>query len=82
MSGQHDIRLLLADVDGTLVTQDKVLTEAAKAAARELHDAGIMLRHHQRPATARHEHADRAARADRAPSPASTAAFLSIPTCP
>ena len=37
MSGQRDIRLLLADVDGTLVTQDKVLTEAAKAAARELH---------------------------------------------
>ena len=43
MSGQRDIRLLLADVDGTLVTQDKVLTEAAKAAARALHDAGIML---------------------------------------
>ncbi|MGH7879338.1 MAG: HAD hydrolase family protein, partial [Candidatus Binataceae bacterium] len=43
MSGQRDIRLLLADVDGTLVTNDKVLTEAAKAAARALHDAGIML---------------------------------------
>ncbi len=43
MSGQRGIRLLLADVDGTLVTQDKVLTEAAKAAARALHDAGIML---------------------------------------
>jgi Cof subfamily protein (haloacid dehalogenase superfamily) len=43
VSGQRDIRLLLADVDGTLVTQDKVLTEAAKAAARALHDAGIML---------------------------------------
>ena len=41
MSGQRDIRLLLADVDGTLVTQDKVLTEAAKAAARDLNDAGI-----------------------------------------
>jgi len=36
--GHPDIRLLLADVDGTLVTQDKVLTEAAKAAARELHE--------------------------------------------
>ena len=34
MSGQRDIRLLLADVDGTLVTKDKVLTEAAKAAVR------------------------------------------------
>ena len=43
MSGQHGIRLLLADVDGTLVTQDKVLTDAAKAAARELHRAGITL---------------------------------------
>lgn len=43
MSGQRDIRLLLADVDGTLVTRDKVLTEAARAAARELHDAGITL---------------------------------------
>ncbi len=43
MSGQRNIRLLLADVDGTLVTQEKVLTGAAKAAARALHDAGIML---------------------------------------
>jgi len=41
MSGQQEIRLLLADVDGTLVTQDKVLTDAATAAVRELHDAGI-----------------------------------------
>ena len=41
MSGQRDIRLLLADVDGTLVTQDKVLTEATKAAVRELRRAGI-----------------------------------------
>jgi Cof subfamily protein (haloacid dehalogenase superfamily) len=41
VSRPSDIRLLLADVDGTLVTQDKVLTEAAKAAARALHDAGI-----------------------------------------
>ena len=41
MSGQRAIHLLLADVDGTLVTQDKVLTDAAKAAVRELHDAGI-----------------------------------------
>jgi Cof subfamily protein (haloacid dehalogenase superfamily) len=36
-------RLVLADVDGTLVTQEKVLTEAAKAAARELRDAGVTL---------------------------------------
>jgi Cof subfamily protein (haloacid dehalogenase superfamily) len=38
---QHDIRLLLADVDGTLVTKDKMLTEAAKAAVQELDRAGV-----------------------------------------
>ncbi|MGO4408521.1 MULTISPECIES: Cof-type HAD-IIB family hydrolase [unclassified Brevundimonas] len=43
MSGRPDIRLLLADIDGTLVTQEKVLTEAAKAAARDLGAAGIAL---------------------------------------
>ena len=43
VTGQRDIRLLLADVDGTLVTQDKVLTEATMSAAAELHDAGIAL---------------------------------------
>ena len=43
MSGQRNIRLLLADVDGTLVTDDKELTEATKAAARELRQAGITL---------------------------------------
>ncbi|WP_424140211.1 Cof-type HAD-IIB family hydrolase [Roseomonas chloroacetimidivorans] len=37
------IRLLVADVDGTLVTQDKVLTEAAKAAARDLRTHGVRL---------------------------------------
>lgn len=42
-SARPDIRLLLADIDGTLVTQDKVLTEAAKAATRDLHAAGIAL---------------------------------------
>jgi len=42
-SGQPTIRLLLADVDGTLVTEDKLLTEAAKAAARELREAGVAL---------------------------------------
>jgi Cof subfamily protein (haloacid dehalogenase superfamily) len=35
------IALLLADVDGTLVTQQKELTEAAKAAVAELAHAGI-----------------------------------------
>ena len=37
------VRLLLADVDGTLVTKDKVLTPAAIAAAQELQRAGIKL---------------------------------------
>jgi Cof subfamily protein (haloacid dehalogenase superfamily) len=36
------IRLLLADVDGTLVTQDKVLTDHAIEAVRHLHDAGVL----------------------------------------
>ncbi|MFH0340819.1 MAG: HAD family hydrolase [Chromatiales bacterium] len=36
------IRLLLADVDGTMVTQDKILTDRAAAAVRKLGDAGIM----------------------------------------
>jgi hypothetical protein len=35
------IRLLLADVDGTLVTQDKLLTDRAIEAVRHLHDAGV-----------------------------------------
>jgi Cof subfamily protein (haloacid dehalogenase superfamily) len=35
------IRLLIADVDGTLVTQDKVLTPRAIQAVHNLHDAGI-----------------------------------------
>jgi haloacid dehalogenase-like hydrolase len=42
MSGARTIRLLLADVDGTLLTKDKVLTGAAKEAARELRHAGIV----------------------------------------
>ncbi|HEY2505741.1 MAG TPA: Cof-type HAD-IIB family hydrolase [Streptosporangiaceae bacterium] len=36
------VRLLLADVDGTLVTQDKVLTDRAIAAVRQLHEAGVI----------------------------------------
>jgi Cof subfamily protein (haloacid dehalogenase superfamily) len=35
------IALVVSDVDGTLVTKDKTLTEGAKAAVRRLHDAGI-----------------------------------------
>jgi Cof subfamily protein (haloacid dehalogenase superfamily) len=35
------IRMLVADVDGTLVTQEKVLTKRASEAVLSLHDAGI-----------------------------------------
>jgi len=41
VSEQPDIRLLLADVDGTLVPKDKVLTEATKEVVRELRRAGV-----------------------------------------
>ena len=37
----HRIALLIADVDGTLVTDHKVLTERAQRAVRALRDAGI-----------------------------------------
>jgi Cof subfamily protein (haloacid dehalogenase superfamily) len=43
MAGKANIRVLLADVDGTLVTQQKVLTQETLAAARELRAAGITL---------------------------------------
>lgn len=37
-----DIKLVLSDVDGTLVTKDKVLTERSIQAVHELGDAGII----------------------------------------
>ena len=40
--GSNGIRLLLADVDGTLVTPDKVLTERAIDAVRDLGKSGIL----------------------------------------
>jgi Cof subfamily protein (haloacid dehalogenase superfamily) len=43
VSDPGDIRLLLTDVDGTLVDQDKTLTPAALAAVQGLRDAGIDL---------------------------------------
>ena len=36
------IRMLLADVDGTLVTQDKILTDRAIAAVGKLKQAGAL----------------------------------------
>src|SRR5437588_5720494 len=35
------IALVVSDVDGTLLTKDKTLTNGAKAAVRRLHEAGI-----------------------------------------
>lgn len=35
------IALVVSDVDGTLLTKDKILTDRAQAAARRLHEAGI-----------------------------------------
>jgi Cof subfamily protein (haloacid dehalogenase superfamily) len=42
MAAESRIRLMLADVDGTLVTQEKVLTAEAIDAVRQLGDAGIL----------------------------------------
>jgi Cof subfamily protein (haloacid dehalogenase superfamily) len=42
VTGTDAIRLFLADVDGTLVTQDKVLTDRAIDAVRRLGEAGIL----------------------------------------
>jgi Cof subfamily protein (haloacid dehalogenase superfamily) len=41
MPKKPKISLVLADVDGTLVTEDKVLTKRAQAAVQRLHGAGI-----------------------------------------
>ena len=41
MADKQKISLVLADVDGTLVTEKKVLTERAQAAVLRLHEAGI-----------------------------------------
>jgi hydroxymethylpyrimidine pyrophosphatase-like HAD family hydrolase len=38
---RRDIRLVIADVDGTLVTQNKVLTPRAIEAVNRVRDAGI-----------------------------------------
>jgi Bacterial regulatory proteins, luxR family/haloacid dehalogenase-like hydrolase len=41
MTGKGGVRHLLADLDGTLVTDDKQLTAAASAAVRDLRRAGV-----------------------------------------
>ncbi|MFA5885304.1 MAG: Cof-type HAD-IIB family hydrolase [Acidimicrobiia bacterium] len=39
--GSGAVQLVLSDVDGTLLTSDKVLTDATVDAVRALHDAGV-----------------------------------------
>jgi Cof subfamily protein (haloacid dehalogenase superfamily) len=41
-AGAQPVRLVIADVDGTLVTQDKVLTPRAVESVLRLHEAGIL----------------------------------------
>src|SRR5690348_10463976 len=41
MAETRKISLVLADVDGTLVTEEKILTKRAQSAVRALHNAGI-----------------------------------------
>lgn len=41
MADKRTISLVLADVDGTLVTEQKILTKRAQSAVRALRDAGI-----------------------------------------
>src|SRR6201993_4316976 len=40
-TGSQPIKMVIADVDGTLVTQEKVLTKRAAESVLRLHDAGI-----------------------------------------
>ncbi len=54
------IRLMVSDVDGTLITPDKVLTDRAVDAVGGLHDCGYRVRDHERAAPARHVDARRA----------------------
>jgi len=58
------IRLVLADVDGTLVTKDKILTDRARKAVLRLGGRDLLFRHYQRPSAARDEDVDRAAGAE------------------
>jgi gluconokinase len=44
------IALVVSDVDGTLLTKDKVLTDGAKAAVQKLHDGRHRLHHRLQPA--------------------------------
>ena len=82
MAEKRKISLVLADVDGTLVTEQKVLTERAQAAVLQPARGGHPLRHHQRPAGQGHGDAVRCASSSTRRSPASTAGWSSSPTSP
>ena len=73
------IALVVSDVDGTLVTQDKRLTDGARRAVQRLHDAGIGFTITSSRPAGRHALPDRAARRSRCRSGRSTAARSSIP---
>ena len=69
----NKISILLADVDGTLVTKEKLLTERAIAAVHKLHDRGIKFAITSGRPPAWHVDGDRTAQdrhADRRPSTA------------
>ena len=55
------IALVVSDVDGTLVTKDKILTDAAKGAVRRLRRCRHRLHHRLQPPADRHALSDRAA---------------------
>jgi hypothetical protein len=57
MAERRKISLVLADVDGTLVTEEKVLTKRAQNAVSDVARRRHSFRHNQRSATARHGHA-------------------------
>ena len=40
--GEPGVRLVIADIDGTLVTHDKVLTARAISAVSHLREAGVL----------------------------------------
>ncbi len=55
------ISAVVSDVDGTLVTDDKILTARAQAAVAELRATRNHFYHHQQPTTARLAHVGRPA---------------------
>ena len=59
------VRLVIADVDGTLVTQDKVLTSRAKAVVKKLQGRGHPIRHYQWAPSKGNENVDRTIATDR-----------------